>query len=120
MKGILIIAHGSRDKETLNTMQAVFDMVKQNMPDILMEHAYMEFCDVNLERGLDMLREKGATDIAVVPYFLFSGIHIKKDIPDEIAKYLIKHKDIKITMGNTLGVDSRIADLLSDRIRESL
>ena len=41
MKGILIIAHGSRRKETLDTMEQVFKMVQDNMPDIIVEHAYM-------------------------------------------------------------------------------
>ena len=58
MKGILIIAHGSRRKETLDTMEEVFAMVQNNLPDLIVEHAYMEFCDVNLEKGLDLLRKK--------------------------------------------------------------
>lgn len=120
MKGILIIAHGSRRKETLDTMEEVFAMVQESMPDIIVEHAYMEFCDVNLEKGLDLLRERGVTEIVVVPYFLFDGIHIIKDIPEEIVAYLEKHSNLKISMGKTLGADKRIADVLCDRIREVL
>lgn len=118
MKGILIIAHGSRRKETLDTMEEVFAMVQENMPDIIVEHAYMEFCDVNLEKGLDLLRERGVNEIVVVPYFLFDGMHIIKDIPEEIESYLEKHKNLKISMGKTLGADKRIADVLCDRIKE--
>lgn len=120
MKGILIIAHGSRRKETLDTMESVFAMVKDEMPDIMVEHAYMEFCDVNLEKGLDILRERGADEIVIVPYFLFAGIHIVKDIPEEVNEYLKKYPNMKISMGNTLGADKRIADVLCDRIREVL
>ncbi len=47
-------------------------------------------------------------------------MHIIKDIPEEIAAYLENHKDMKITMGRTLGVDKRIADVLIDRIKEVL
>lgn len=120
MKGILIIAHGSRRKETINTMEQVFKMVQDNMPDLVVEHAYMEFCEVNLEKGLDILREKGVTEIVVVPYFLFDGMHIIKDIPEEIETYLEKHKNMKISMGKTLGADKRIAEVLCDRIKEVL
>ena len=111
MKGILIIAHGS-------TMEEVFAMVQNNLPDLIVEHAYMEYCDVNLEKGLDLLREKGVKEIVVVPYFLFDGMHIIKDIPEEISAYLENHKDMKISMGKTLGADKRIADVLCDRIKE--
>ncbi|AEY65217.1 CbiX/SirB N-terminal domain-containing protein [Clostridium sp. BNL1100] len=120
MKAILILAHGSREKETLETLHKVTDMTKVQLPEVLIETAYMEFCDINLEKGLDMLIEKGADDITVVPYFLFEGIHIREDIPGEIKEYLEKHPGIKVTLGNTLGADPRLADVLADRIREAL
>lgn len=120
MKGILIIAHGSREPETLKTMEDVFAMVKEKLSHVLMEQAYMEFCDVNLSTGLDKLREQGADDIVVVPYFLFSGVHIREDIPKEIEEYLVAHPGLTVTLGNTLGADPRIADVLCDRVREVL
>lgn len=120
MKAILIMAHGSREKKTLDTLEKITEMAMKQLPNVLIERAYMEFCDVNLEKGLDILVSKGATEIVVVPYFLFEGIHIRKDIPEEINEYLEKHPDITVTMGKTLGADPRLADILADRIREAL
>ncbi len=120
MKAILILAHGSREKKTLETLEKVTEMTKQQLPGVIIETAYMEFCDVNLEAGLDRLVEKGADEIVVVPYFLFEGIHIREDVPGEIKEYLAAHPKVKVTMGNTLGADPRLADTLADRIREAL
>lgn len=120
MKAILILAHGSREKNTLETLEKVTLMTKLQLPEVLIETAYMEFCDVNLERGLDLLVEKGADEIVVVPYFLFEGIHIREDVPGEIREYLGGHPAVKVTMGNTLSADPRLADILADRIREVL
>lgn len=120
MKAILILAHGSREKKTLDTLEKITQMTKDQLPEVLIETAYMEFCEINLEKGLDILVGKGAKEIVVVPYFLFEGIHIREDIPREIEEYLKDHQDIKVTMGNTLGADARLADILADRIREVL
>jgi Uncharacterized conserved protein len=120
MKAILILAHGSRERNTIETLEKVTAMTKVQLPGILIETAYMEFCDINVEKGLDILVEKGADEIVVVPYFLFSGIHIREDVPGEIREYAEKHPGIKISMGNTLGADPRLADILADRIREVL
>lgn len=120
MKAILIMAHGSREKQTLDTLKAITEMTVAQLPDVMIETAYMEFCEVNLEKGLDILVEKGATEITVVPYFLFEGVHIRKDIPEEIEEYTKKHPGIAVTMGKTLGADPRLADILADRIREAL
>ncbi|OPX45734.1 sirohydrochlorin ferrochelatase [Ruminiclostridium hungatei] len=120
MKAILILAHGSREKTTLETLERVTEMTKTQLPEVVIETAYMEFCEVNLEKGLDKLVERGAGEIIVIPYFLFSGVHIREDIPSEIDEYRIKHPDIRISMGSTLGADPRLAGVLADRIREAL
>lgn len=115
MNGVLIIAHGSREKQTEETFQKVVSMVKDKV-NIPLEIAYMEFSPKNIEAGLNSLVSQGVTEIKAVPYFLFSGIHIRDDIPGEINAFLQKNKDVKVTMGETLGADTRIADVLADRI----
>ncbi len=118
MKGILILAHGSRVKETQDTITAVVDMLKDKIASTPNEIAYMEFCDVNIEKGIDNLVAKGVTQIKAIPYFLFEGVHIKEDIPNEIEQALKKHPGVTVTMGKTLGADPRLADILYDRICE--
>lgn len=115
MDGVLIIAHGSREKQTENTFETVVAMAKKKV-SIPLEIAYMEFSKNNIANGFDTLIAKGVDNIKVVPYFLFSGIHIREDIPNEIAEYLKSHEGITIKMGETLGVDERLADLLAERI----
>ena len=116
MKGILVIAHGSRAKETEATLEAILTMVKSKLPEITMECAFMEFSDRTVEKGVSALLAKGVTEIKVVPYFLFMGIHLKEDIPNMVAECVTSFPGIKITMGEPLGVDERLADILVDRI----
>lgn len=118
MTGVLILAHGSRAKETEETLAKIVAMVK----DILdLEHiasSFLQFSDSNLPKGLSELMALGVNDIKVIPYFLFEGMHIQEDIPKEIDCFLAEHPDVKITLGRTLGADSRLARVLADRIQE--
>ena len=118
MKGILVIAHGSRAKETEATLDSVLSMVKAKLPDIIMECAFMEFSDRSVEKGVSALAERGVSEIKIVPYFLFMGVHLKRDIPEMVAKCAAGFPDIKITMGEPLGVDERLADIIVDRIQK--
>ena len=120
MTGILILAHGSRKTETEETLNQVCAMLKEMLPEMLIETAYMEFSEKTIEQGLDELVSQGAEEIKVIPYFLFSGIHIQQDIPEEIDAYLKKNPNIKISFGKTLGADRRLAEILKDRIEESV
>ena len=116
MNAILILAHGSRATETEKTLDAVVEMVRKMLPDTIIEAAYMEFGRVNITVGLDNLIERGAEEIKVIPYFLFDGMHIRQDIPDELGAYMAAHSGVKVTLGRTLGADIRLAEILRDRI----
>ena len=118
MKGVLVIAHGSRAKETETVLEAVLSMVKEKLPETIIDYAFMEFSDRSLEKGVSMLAAKAVTEIKIVPYFLFPGIHIKEDIPNMVSECKAKFPGVKITMGDSLGADERLADILIDRIRD--
>ena len=120
MKGVLVIAHGSRAKETEATLETVLSMVKAKLsdqPETVIECAFMGHSDRTIEKGISALSAKGVTEIKIVPYFLFTGIHIKEDIPDMVAECIADFPGVNITMGEPLGGDERLADILVDRIR---
>lgn len=118
MKGIMVLAHGSRVKETTDTIESIVKMVKEKIggSDMPIEIAYMELCAPDIPTTVKKLVDMGVDEIKVVPYFLFKGIHIKEDIPNELKAALEGHENIKVTMGETLGADPRLADILADRI----
>ena len=118
MKGVLIVGHGSRRKETELVLQSVVAMARRKLSEIPTEIAYMEFGDPNIPTGLDTLAAAGVDEIAVVPYFLFDGIHIREDIPHILEEYKAAHPNIKLKMSSPLGEDPRLADILADKIKE--
>jgi sirohydrochlorin ferrochelatase len=120
MRGILILAHGSRETATEQTLQQVIGHLQEIFSDEIIETAYLQFSKTDLETGLDRLKANGADDIVVIPYFLFEGVHIKEDIPKEIETYREAHPCIKVALGKTLGADPRLAEILADRIRQAL
>ena len=120
MKGVLIVGHGSRRKETERTLETIVEMMQKHIKETPIEIAYMEFSERSIPSGLDALIAQGVQEIAVVPYFLFDGVHIKEDIPQAIEKHKSAHPKIKFKIGKPLGADERLAAVLSDRILECL
>ena len=92
------------------------DLVRDRMEEIV-ETAYMEFSEKNIANGLNALVSQGVTEIKVVPYFLFKGVHLRKDIPEEIALFLEGKEGIKVTIAEPLGADPRLAEILAERIK---
>ncbi|NLG87557.1 MAG: cobalamin biosynthesis protein CbiX [Firmicutes bacterium] len=120
MAGILILAHGSRQKETEKTLKVLVNKVQNLTGAANIETAFLQFSDNSLPAGLDRLANKGCSKIHIIPYFLFDGVHIREDIPAELAKYKAEHPEIELYLDETLGADDRLAAILAERVQAAL
>ncbi len=116
MNGILILAHGSRRQETDRILHSLIQKVIQKTGEPLVLPAYLQFSSPNLLEGIEILIERGAKAIKVIPMFLFDGIHVTQDIPEELNALREKYPGIEIKISQHLGDDDRIAEIIVDRI----
>jgi len=117
MKGVLVIAHGSRATETELDLKEVVDMAAEQS-NVYIEYAFMQFSAKTIESGIAALAEKKVTEIKIVPYFLFMGIHMKEDLPNIVGECMKSYPGIEMAMGEPIGSDrQRLAEILADRIR---
>lgn len=118
MDGILILAHGSKRPETEKILNSLVEKVRKKTDGKLVYPAYLQFSEQNLEKGIEFLISRGAKKIRVIPMFIFDGIHVTEDIPNELNEIRIKFPEIEITLGRHIGDDDKLADILVDRINE--
>ncbi|MCL2046068.1 MAG: CbiX/SirB N-terminal domain-containing protein [Oscillospiraceae bacterium] len=119
MKGVLVIAHGSRATETEAVLDAIVEMVRENLPDRMIECAFMGNSDRTAEKAVAALAENNVSEIKIIPYFLFMGIHLKEDIPEMVAELVKDYPEIEISMTDSLGADRRLAEIVIDKIVEN-
>ena len=116
MDGVLVLAHGSRRKETEETLDLLVRKAKQKTGNELIHSAFLQFSEKDLNMGIDGLVSEGATSIVVVPLFIFEGVHVTEDIPNELELIRNKYPNIDIKLSESLGADDRIADIIADRV----
>ena len=117
MKGILVIAHGNREQDTVDVLDAIVSMAREKLPGTIIEWTFMGISGRTIENGITELKNRGIAEIKIVPYFLFKGKHLKEDLPRIMAQCAADFPEITITMGEHLGLDERLADILVDRIK---
>lgn len=117
MTGILILAHGSRQKDTERTLEALVQKVGELTGVTNIDFAFLQFSENLLAAGLDRLVKKGCNNIHVIPYFLFDGVHVREDIPAALAEYHRANPGVRLHLGKTLGTDERLAAILADQIQ---
>ena len=120
--GIVVLGHGSRASvgEANQVVFQVTEQVKAKAGHDLVETAIMNRMSnlQCLEEAVEKLIARGAMTVTVVPMFFANGMHIQSDIPGEIAEIQAKHPGVVIKMANHIGPDSRIADILLERVQE--
>lgn len=112
---IIVLGHGSRSPEATAQFREVVGMVRDES-DVPVLEAFMENAEPTLGDAVDEAVAGGATEIAVLPLFLFTGIHIQRDIPELIAEIKGAHPSVTLDLRAPLGVDARIAEVLIERL----
>ena len=115
-KALIIVAHGSRKDASNKEVMALGDKVEF----LLCEHyayvmtAFLEFTSPSLEESIYSCIEKGANEIVILPYFLASGNHVSRDIPEVVAKIQSSYPNTKMVLKEHIGSASGVAALLVD------
>lgn len=117
--GIVLLSHGSRLPEAQATAQKFVSMLVDQLGDTyLIEGAALQFNQPDLPTALARIIGRGARKVIIAPVFLYSGLHIKRDIPEIITLEKQKYPGVEITMSRHIGADQRLMDIIIDRIRE--
>ena len=114
MNILLLVAHGSRREESnLEVDSLSKKMLKFNSSqfDKVMP-AFLEFASPSIPEAIEKCSEMGAQRVTILPYFLSAGVHISRDIPDEVNKASQNCPNLEINVSNYFGSREEIAELL--------
>jgi len=118
--GIIILGHGSFLKQANETIIKAIKEIKKRRGFAIIEPAYLQLCKPDLHTAVEKIIKKGCKKVIIVPFFLFKGNHVSRDIPKTIAKEAKLYKNVRFVYAKNLGQDHRISDIVSDRITEAL
>ena len=85
----------------------------------LVETAWVSLTRPTIAEAVDRCVRLGADRVALVPYFLNTGILLKR-IDARLAEIRPEHPSVPIARGSHLGLHPRLLDLLERRAREGL
>ncbi|MHB1987875.1 MAG: sirohydrochlorin chelatase [Acidimicrobiales bacterium] len=81
--------------------------------------AFVSLARPTVAEALDRACSLGATHIAVVPYFLFTGVLVER-IAAQASHWAGGHHEVAVTIASEIGPDAGIAQLVLERFAEAL
>jgi sirohydrochlorin cobaltochelatase len=116
---LLVVGRGSSDPDANSNVAKIMRMLWEGMGFGWSEIAYSGVTFPLVAPALDHAAKLGYRRIVVFPYFLFTGVLVKR-IYDAADEAQLKYPDIEILQAPYLDDHPLIVDTLLDRIREML
>jgi precorrin-8X/cobalt-precorrin-8 methylmutase len=113
---VLLIGHGSSDRNAREAFIFVANSIKGQYRKV--HFCFLELDHPDIEEGISLAVSERPGVILLMPYFLHKGAHIKRDVINEIASALQKHRFKNVFLARHLGVDEKLVDLVIERAKE--
>jgi len=118
--GIIVLSHGSKLKKANASLNKIVRAVRQKTGLDRIVPAYLQSYKPDLGKSIKGLIAKGDRMIIIVPFFLFNGNHVTRDIPRIIEKEKEIYPDVKFVYTKNMGADKRVADIISDMVEDAV
>ncbi|MDH2415846.1 sirohydrochlorin chelatase [Nocardioides sp. CER19] len=117
---LIALAHGSRDPRSAATITALVDEVRAMRPDLRIAEAFLDLSSPGFHKVVDKLVREGHDEIVVVPLLLTEAYHAKVDVPAAVAAAGERHPSVKIRATAVLGHETRLLEIIDERLRAAL
>ncbi len=121
MKGIIVIGHGSRNKEVNKEFIGFVETLKEHLlDDIILKSAFLEFHENTIEKIVEDFIKNNIYTIVVVPYFLFGGKHLSETIPNKLNEISTRYSNLNIKLSDSLGKSPLIKKIILNNIEANI
>lgn len=111
--GLVLFAHGARDPRWAAPFEAVAARVRAARPQAAVRLAFLELMAPDLPAAGAELVAAGCSRIEIVPLFLGTGGHVRRDLPLLVAALRERHPGAVFTLHPAAGEAAIVTDALA-------
>ncbi len=120
MTAILFFAHGSRDPQWRVPFDAILADFRGMHATKLAELAFLEFTQPDFASAVKALVDRDAKQIRVIPLFLATGAHTRRDLTELIELAQQAHAGVRFTVAEPIGEVASIRNAISSWVATQL
>ncbi len=117
-RAVVLVGRGSSDPDANADLYKVGRLLDDSRGLGMVEPAFVSLARPSVTDALDRCRRLGASRLAVVPYFLFTGLLVDR-IERQARAWAERHPEVDVVVGGELGPDGRVAQLVIERYDEA-
>ena len=114
IQALILFGHGARDARWREPFDRLVQLWRAQHPTILVEAAFLELMEPNLEGAIGQLVSSGATNIVVVPVFFGQGGHLRQDFPKLLSQCQAQYPKISLSATSAVGESQAVLQAIID------
>lgn len=112
-EGLLLFAHGARDPAWARPFQAIAAQLQAKRPDLILALAYLELMEPDIQTAAQALVAQGCNRIQIVPMFLGSSGHVRRDVPPLVEALRQQHPQIQWLLHDAIGEQAAVIEAMA-------
>lgn len=113
VSGLLLFAHGARDPRWAEPFERLIAKLRARRGDIAAELAYLEHMAPDLATAIGRLADRGVERITLVPLFMGRGGHLRRDLPQLVARACDAHPGVIVRTTDAIGEVDALLDAIA-------
>jgi sirohydrochlorin cobaltochelatase len=101
--GLILFAHGARDPRWAEPFEAIAAAVLARAPAVDVRLAFLELMVPDLPTVANAMVADGCTRIDILPLFLGTGGHLRRDLPPLVDDIKARHPAIAVSLHAAAG-----------------
>ncbi|AGK52162.1 sirohydrochlorin chelatase [Bacillus sp. 1NLA3E] len=116
---VLLLGRGGSDPDANSDLYKMSRLFWEKTKYELVESAFMGVTNPLVNEGIERCIKLGAKRIVILPYFLFTGILIKR-LEKMIGQFQTKYPGVEFKLAGYFGFHPKLETILMDRVQEAL
>lgn len=115
---VLLIAHGSREPSANDDLKVLALRLAESKTDSIVEFCFLELAEPDIAAGGSVCVDRGADRVLMIPYFLSSGIHLRRDLTQARDELSARFPAVSFQLARALGPHPLLDEIVLERVRE--
>lgn len=116
---VLLIGRGGSDPDANSDLYKITRLLWEKLKINWVETAFMGVTSPSVDEGVERCMKLGANKIVMLPYFLFTGVLIKR-MHDMKERYVTEYPEKEFILADYFGFHPLLQDIVTDRVEEAL
>lgn len=83
------------------------------------EHAFLQYVPPALDQAVRKCIDQGAARIVIVPFFVQTGAHVSRDIPELVGEFRKRFPSVQFQVTAPVGSHPMMAEIVADLVAKT-